>query len=133
MDDILLAIGTLSVLFLPQIIGLFSVLFLEKKKHDLALALYWVMVALSIIPCLFVSTIGFWSSLGAYIGAEFARGFIYIGASILLVAQLAFLIMFFKKSKIRKILVLTLLSTPALIIILMNLAAVLFGEGIYIS
>jgi hypothetical protein len=130
--DFLMWAATLSALFLPQAIGLFSLLYLDKKNHKLSTTIYYVMIALSIIPCLYMLTIGFGWSLGAYKGVEFARGFIYVGWPILLVAQLVLFVLFFKKAKTRKIIYLTLLSTPALIYILMNLTANLFGEGIYI-
>jgi len=138
MEDLLEWLWGFTVMGFPQvIIGLFSVLYPVKRKTKrssiLCSILYFTMIALSAVSCLNASTFGFAYSLHAYIGAEYARAFIYFVLPALLAVQLVLLAVFFKKKIIRKILFLTLLFTPGFIMLLMGLAAELFGEGLYMS
>ena len=123
--EIIISFPVLAVL--PLIIGLLSVLFLEKKNHRLAIIIYYIMIAFSVIPFLGVIWLIIWI-------ITWNTGFAIVLPSIVVVfvvAQLILMARFPRKANARKIIGLTLMATPLITVLLLYLVA--WISGIYIA
>jgi len=107
---------------LPIIIGLFSILFLEKRYKKLGTVLYRVMMGLAVPPFLMMLWTVLWC-IGWNSG--FVEIFLIVGSFIAFGGQLGLLAGFHiqKKIKARRIIGLTIMATPLVLMILTDCLA----------
>jgi len=102
-------------------IGIWAILYTDKKESKPATIVYYVMIAISVVYLL----LGVWFILwiSAWNRSEFGGSFPLITITIALIIQLIMMRSAPKKSKKRKVLGLTLMATPLFIVVLTFLIA----------
>ncbi|MCL1952351.1 MAG: hypothetical protein FWF60_05940 [Oscillospiraceae bacterium] len=117
---------------MPFAIGLFSVLVLGRFHEKAAKIVYYIAFGLSVILLLY----GLWANLwiAAWNPEPPALNIVrllHIGELLVMAAQAVFLGIYFKKVKARRIIALTLMSTPNTFVLLIFLVGDLLG--VYIA
>ena len=122
------AVLLIALTTLPVLLGILIVLFLEEKNHRLATVFYSILLGLSGILFLF----GLWADLwiAGYNSGEFGGAFLIISGIVVFGIQLVLMVIV-KDVKVRKILGITLMVTPILIIGLTFFVAGMLG--IYVA
>ncbi|MCL2678417.1 MAG: hypothetical protein FWE85_05125 [Clostridiales bacterium] len=105
---------TWSILaFLPTIIGVLSVLFIDEKNRKILTVIYHIMLALLVIPSLYVLFL-IWDIIVWNLG-RFEVIFVFVALISAVAVQLALMKRFFDSVKARMILLLTIMATPLFI------------------
>ena len=115
----------------PTIAGLLSATFINEKNRELLTGIYYIMLALSVIPLLFGLLYFLFVMLNNL--DHFAGLFLLVASITALAVQAALMIRFFARTKVRMVLRLTLMATPIFVFILTLLIFGAFDIDIYLA